>query len=433
VDLRVDPVTSDVRLPDRADVVVIGGGIIGVSTALFLARRGVSVALCEKGIIGGEQSSRNWGWCRQMGRDHRELPLIVESLRLWREMDALVGQETGFRQCGILYLGETETDLARHGEFLEHAQPFQIGSRLIGADEVAKLLPGASRRWPGALYTASDGRAEPQKASPAIALGARAAGAKVFTRCAVRGIETAAGAVSAVVTERGRIACESVVLSGGAWSRLLCRRHDIDLPQLGVISTAMRTGPVEGGPEISTSARGFAFRKRLDGGYTITEGGIAVVPVVPDSFRFFLDFLPALRGSYRRMRLSIGRQLFRELAMSMKWPLDRPSPFEAVRVLDPAPRQRTIDDAVRNLAAAFPIFSKAKVEQAWAGAIDFTPDTIPVISGVDALPGFHLATGFSGHGFGIGPGAGRLMADIVTGADPVVDPTPFRYARFNGK
>ena len=95
---RVDPVRSDEALPARADVVIIGGGIIGASTALFLAEKGVSVALCEKGHIAGEQSSRNWGWCRKMGRDPRELPLIIESLRLWQGMNQRVEAETGFRQ-----------------------------------------------------------------------------------------------------------------------------------------------------------------------------------------------------------------------------------------------------------------------------------------------------------------------------------------------
>src|SRR5581483_2290577 len=100
---RLDPVASDTTVPTRADVVVIGGGIIGTSTALELAERGVSVVLCEKGEIGGEQSSRNWGWVRKMGRDPRELPLIIESLRLWEGLNARIGGESGFRRAGILY------------------------------------------------------------------------------------------------------------------------------------------------------------------------------------------------------------------------------------------------------------------------------------------------------------------------------------------
>src|SRR6267142_1079728 len=110
---RVDPVRSDDVLPGRADVVIIGGGIIGTSTALFLAQKGIRVALCEKGHIAGEQSSRNWGWCRKMGRDPRELPLIIESMRRWEEMNRITAAETGFRRAGIIYLAETPAELGQ--------------------------------------------------------------------------------------------------------------------------------------------------------------------------------------------------------------------------------------------------------------------------------------------------------------------------------
>src|SRR4030088_2196766 len=153
---RVDPVMSDESLPARADVVGGGGGIIGTSTALFLAQRGVSVALLEKGHIAGEQSSRNWGWCRKMVREPRELPLIIESLRLWERMNQTVEAETGFRTCGIMYLSETPEELARLEGWLDHAREYQLDTRVVGGDEVARLLPGSAKKWAGGLYTASD-------------------------------------------------------------------------------------------------------------------------------------------------------------------------------------------------------------------------------------------------------------------------------------
>ena len=110
---RVDPVTSDTELPARTGVVVVGGGIIGTSTAFFLARKGIPVVLCEKGHIAGEQSSRNWGWARKMGRDPREIPLAIEALKLWPQLNELTEAETGFRQCGIVYLCKTEADMAK--------------------------------------------------------------------------------------------------------------------------------------------------------------------------------------------------------------------------------------------------------------------------------------------------------------------------------
>ncbi len=427
---RVDPVRSDENLPERADVVVIGGGIVGTSTALFLAERGVSVALCEKGEIACEQSSRNWGWVRKQGRDPREIPLIIESLRLWEGMNERTGAETGFRTTGILFLAETDAQADEHEKWLEHARLHQMDSRMVDSDEVARLLPGAARKFRSGIYTPSDGRAEPQKAAPAIAEAARQHGAAILTQCAVRGVETAGGRISGVVTERGKIACASVVLAGGAWSRLFCGSLGIRLPQLKVRSTVYRTKPLEGGPEIAATTGKFAFRKRLDGGYTIAGGFTTVHELVPDSFVFFRDFLPALRNEWGSLTLRVGERFVTELRTPRRWALDRPSPFEATRVNDPAPMTALNDQAQQRLAAAFPVFAKAEVAQQWAGLIDVTPDAVPVISPVEGTPGFFVATGFSGHGFGIGPGAGRLMADLVTGAPPIVDPAPFRFSRF---
>src|ERR1700691_395018 len=166
---RVDPVASDETLPPRADVVVVGGGIIGTSAALFLAQKGISVALCEKGHIAGEQSSRNWGWCRKMGRDPRELPLVIESLRLWQGMNRRVEAETGFRQCGIMYLAENRAEVGQLEAWLDHARQYQLDTRLVTRAEAAALMPGLTGDWAGALYTPSDGKAEPQRAAPAIA------------------------------------------------------------------------------------------------------------------------------------------------------------------------------------------------------------------------------------------------------------------------
>ncbi|MEA2739953.1 MAG: hypothetical protein QOH05_3260 [Acetobacteraceae bacterium] len=427
----VDRVQSNPVPPVSTGVVVIGGGIIGACTAFFLARRGVPVVLCEKGEIAGEQSSRNWGWCRKMGRDPREVPLAREALRLWPEMNTLVGAETGFRRSGIIYLCRTRKELAKREAWLEQVgKPFELDSRLLTRDQMKRALPGLTGDWLGALSTPSDGRAEPSQAAPAIAEAARRHGAVILTRCAVRGVETLGGRVAGVVTERGSIACESVVLAGGVWSRLFCRPLDLRLPQLKVLSSVMRTEPLPGGPEASTSGFGFGLRKRLDGGYTVASWSGNVADIVPDSFRFFRDFLPAMLMRRGDVRLRLGGRFVREMLQPRRWNLDQPSPFEAVRVLDPPPHRRILEQARAYVTKAFPVFHSMRVAESWGGMIDVTPDGLPVISGVDALPGFFIATGFTGHGFGIAPGAGRLMAELVMGETPVVDPAPFRFNRF---
>ena len=156
----VDRVASDPAPPARTTVVIVGGGIIGVCTAFFLSRQGIPVVLCEKGEIAGEQSSRNWGWCRKMGRDPREVPLAAEALRLWNGMNQTIEAESGFRRSGIIYLCANDRELARRTEWLEQvARPHQIDSRLLTRDQISLVLPGLAGDWAGALSTPSDGRA----------------------------------------------------------------------------------------------------------------------------------------------------------------------------------------------------------------------------------------------------------------------------------
>ncbi|GAB7522819.1 NAD(P)/FAD-dependent oxidoreductase [Paraburkholderia sp. 2C] len=431
---QVDIVADDIQIPEETDVVVIGGGIIGVSTALHLSDKGLRVALCEKGHIAGEQSSRNWGWVRVTRRDPRELLLSIESLKIWRTLDRALGIDTGFNECGILYVSDDQKTLERHSDWLARAREIAgdgLDTREVDTSAISQLLPGASRSYRGGIFTPSDARAEPQKAAPAIANALRRRGVKILTPCAVRGVETSGARVSAVVTEHGTIRCQAVVVAGGAWTRYFCGNLGVDLPQLLTRASVLRTEPLEGGPTCSANNEEFAFRKRADGGYTVAYGMRTHTDLTPDSFRLFFKYLEALKSQMGALQIHFGKRFFDELKRPRHWPLDRPTLFEAVRTLDPEPVVPYVDNGLREFVSVFPKLADARIAQRWAGYIDVTPDAIPIISPVERVPGLFIGTGFSGHGFGIGPGAGRLMADLVNGDAPIVDPHAFRLSRFS--
>lgn len=430
----LDPVDSDPELPAEVDVVIIGGGIVGVCTALELVERGKRVALCEKGLIGAEQSSRNWGWVRLTHRDAREMPLMLESVRLWKGMNTRIGQETGYRQSGVTYTVATEAALAAERKACDDLNSYQIPARILTRNQALATFPGLSLDITGALFNPYDGRAEPQKAAPAIARAVQAQGGTVHQNCAVRTIETSGGKVSGVVTEKGTIKCTAVLVAGGVWSRLFLGNIGIYLPQLRTKNTVLRTEPVADGPEQNLKHPHFAMRKRLDGGYTIASAAPSRYQLTPDSFRLLKAFLPTLKNEWKNVSLGLGPAFFDALRTARRWTANDITPFRKTRILDPSPDTPKIDSMFSGVRSGYAPFKNAKVAQRWAGYIDVLPDVIPVISPTEGvrsgIPGLFVATGFSGHGFGLGTGAGLLAADLITGRTPCVDPAPFRLHRF---
>ncbi len=427
-----NPVVHAGPLPARADVVIVGGGVIGVTTALNLARKGLRPVLLEKGRIAGEQSARNWGWIRQTGRDLAELPIMLEAQTLWRELAEEIGEGLGLRRIGLSYLAESEAELAGFADWLERAREVGADSRLLSRAEVAGLMPGAARSFAGALHTPSDMKAEPWAAVPLIARLAEKSGAVLAEACAARVIDIAAGRVSGVVTERGRIATDSVVVAGGAWSSLFLRRHGVEIPQLSVHATVCATGPlpqvVAGGAAVGD----LAFRPRADGGYTLAPSGFHEVFVGPDALRRARRYLPVLRREPfgRRFRAAAPRGFPDAWMTPRRWEGDEESPFERMRILDPLPNLGRAERAARAFGALFPELGPVPIRAAWAGMIDAMPDVVPVVDVVHDMPGLAICTGLSGHGFGIGPAFGRIMADLVTGGDVGHDLHRFRFGRF---
>jgi glycine/D-amino acid oxidase-like deaminating enzyme len=424
-------IESSPKSPARADVVVIGGGIIGVFTAYFLARRGLSVAVIEKGRIAAEQSSRNWGWCRQQNRDARELPMATKALELWEQFAADTGEDTGFSRCGLLYLSDDEDQIAQWAEWRDFAKTAGVTTHVLSSREATERGQATGRGWKGGVFSPTDGTADPSKAVPAVAAALMKLGGTVLQNCAARGIELEGGRVSGVVTEAGTIKTRTAVLAGGAWASSFCRQLGICFPLATLRQSILRMAPLGQRLPAALSTPGLAVTRRSDGSYTLAISGRGRVDPTPQLVRFASKFVPMFAKRWRNVSPG-GLQGLRSGHETLKkWRLDEPTPMERMRILDPKPDAATIRKTHNRALQLLPALRETKVANAWAGYVDCTYDGVPAIGEVPEVPGFILAAGFSGHGFGIGPGAGHLVADLVTGAQPFIDPAPLSPRRFD--
>jgi len=427
---RARKVFSDMSVPARVDVVVVGGGNIGCIAALALAERNLSVALCEKGVIAGEASGRSLGYVDSLLLDPVKMPAIERSKALWRNMTSRVAADFGYRPSGSLMLFTGNRMLGHAEQWLASVRDAPgVAATLISAEDATNLAPGGADTYTGALFQSNDAVVEPQLFAPAVAEAMRRAGGIVLQGCAVRGVERAAGRVCAAVTERGRIVCDAVVLAGGAWSPVFARSLGLDLPQFSAFSSVVRLTPNAGLLVPILSDRGFALRPTSNGSCDACTvlGSVAVTPSV---LRNLQRLRPALKEMERTLEPVFNLSTFvAEWRIPRQWPLDRPSPFEACRILMPETRHQVLESVVANVKRAFPAFGKSTVTEQWAGALSSTIDNMPVVSSVKDWPGLYLGTGFY-FGLTMAPSAGEALADLVMERSPQFDLTPYRFSRF---
>jgi glycine/D-amino acid oxidase-like deaminating enzyme len=414
----------------EADVVVVGAGIVGGAAAYYLARRGVRVVVVERGSMPGEQSRKNWGFVRQQGRDPIEMPLVMEANRLWRGLERELGADIEWVQGGNLALAGDAERMARFERWLPVAREFGLETRLLRPRELEAVVPGLAGAWVGGMHTPGDGHADPEKATDAFARAAAAHGASLRLGCALQAVTTRAGAVAGVVTEQGEIRTPTVVCAAGAWSTRLARTLGLDLPQRWVRGTVARTTTA---PRVTTCAvwaPDVAFRQRRDGSVTIAAGGALDHDVTLDSLRQLRFFLPNYWKNKALFRFHVGRPLLASLAAARPGSPARRRPLVWDRGLEPRPNPAKVRRSLAALQRVLPSLPPLGIARSWAGYIDAAPDLVPVLGEVPQIGGLVLATGFSGHGFALGPIAGRLVAELIVDGKPSLDISGFRFSRF---
>ncbi|MGF7159890.1 glycine/D-amino acid oxidase-like deaminating enzyme [Rhodoligotrophos appendicifer] len=413
---------------EPVDVAIVGGGVVGCSTAWQLALAGLRVAIFERATIASEQSSRAWGFIRQQGRNPAEIPLAVEAKQLWADLTQRYGQAaTEFTEGGILVPAITDVDQERVERGHELAKSFSMKTRILDRRAMEKLIPELRGDWRSGLFTPDDAYGDPAASTRTIARAAREAGATIHENEAVLEVEMSGGQVAGVVTLKGRCAASTVVLAGGVGTPALARKVGLNLPIQIIVSSVGRTQRAQRFTGIAMWGPKVAYRPAADGSLIVGNGyrGVGADYIItPTSFRNIRHFVPAYRDNWRLLRLTLGRDFLSQTKAIL-------SAAAAARPLpEPHPNTKKVSRNMKEIQNIFPHLAKLELAQTWAGRIDLTPDVIPIIDRPASEHAIFVAVGFSGHGFALGPSIGKQLAEWIVRGSPSIDLSRFRLSRF---
>lgn len=421
-------------LPQQADAVVIGAGILGIMTAINLVERGLSVVIVEKGNIAGEQSSRFYGQAISYKMPDETFLLHHLGKHRWREMNAKVGVDTSYRTQGRVEVPLDEDDLEHVREWID-TRSKNVGSdipfktRIIEGAELNQRLRGSSSNWTIAGFEEDSGSFDAEIAAFVMAEYAKKIGVKIYTNCAARGLETQAGIISDVVTEKGAIKTSRVVVAGGVWSRLFMQNLDVSVPTLPAYQSQQIISAAPSAPGGNVALPGnIYFREQADGTYA-TSPRIITAPVVKESFIYGYKYLPLLAMPDFPVHIALNKQLINSFTQSTSWKLDEVSPFEINRNMTAMPDIPDLTASLEKLRAEFPAFYESEIIDQWGGAMAIAPDENPIISQVKEYPGLVINTA-TGWGMTESPVSAEITADLLLGKDPILDVKPFSLDRF---
>ncbi|ATG17924.1 TPA: FAD-dependent oxidoreductase [Providencia alcalifaciens] len=421
-------------LPQQSDVVVIGAGILGVMTAINLAERGLSVVIVEKGNIAGEQSSRFYGQAITYKMPDETFLLHHLGKHRWREMNAKVGVDTTYRTQGRVEVPLDEEDLVHVRSWIDERSK-NVGSdipfktRIIEGSELNQRLRGAKSDWKIAGFEEDSGSFDAEVTAFVMAEYAKKIGIKIYTNCAARGLETHAGVISDVVTEKGAIKTSQVVVAGGVWSRLFMQNLGVDVPTLPAYQSQQLISAAPNAPGGNVALPGnIFFREQADGTYA-TSPRVIVAPVVKESFTYGYKYLPLLAMPDFPVHISLNEQLINSFTQDTSWKLDEVSPFEKNRDMTALPDLPELNASLEKLKTEFPAFKDSKLVDQWSGAMAIAPDENPIISEVKEYPGLVINTA-TGWGMTESPVSAEITADLLLGKEPVINAKPFSLYRF---
>ena len=373
---------------DSHDVIVLGAGISGASTALDLARRGIDVLLIDRFAPAAMASGWTLAGVRQSGRHPAELPLAQQAVAIWATLAEDLGAETHYRRSGNLRCARSEAEVAAIRDLVVEQAAAGLELSLLEGRDVQALAPAVSEKVLVASYCPTDGQADPVATTRAIVAAAERAGARTAFGEKVLSLDRdRSGRVTGVTTDRRRLAAGRVVVCAGIYGNELINPLGLNVPMEVQMVTMMNSAPMARIVDqvIGTANATGSGRQEPDG----------------------------------KFRCGGGHEAWNgDISVEDGWPRVRPSVHNLLW-------------AMENFADLVPAFREARIDRIWAGLIDQTADALPVLDTPEVAPGLVVAFGFSGHGFCLGPVTGRILGALATGDDPGHDLAPFRLSRFN--
>ena len=372
---------------NHADVIIVGGGIIGCAAAYYLTKKGCSVLVLEGSKdIGNGGSSRNGGGVRQSGRDPRELPLAMYGIKnLWPTLSEELEVDCEYHQDGNLRLGKTKKHLEILQGLADRARACGLDVRMIDGDEVRAINPYLSDEVIGASWCPTDGHANPLTTTLGYYKMARRLGARFITEEPVIALKKIKGHLRQVITAENVYECDTVILAAGLGSRDIAATVGIDIPMQPAMLESLVT---EAQPPMFDQMLGTAEADFY--GHQTKHGS------------FVFGGTSGLEGFTKDNHTPVTSSI-------------------------------SAPSTCRGIIKYFPILKDAKIVRTWAGWMDLCADKVPVISPVSEVPGLILACGFSGHGFGIAPAVGTVLSQLALHEPTAVDLHELRYDRFRAK
>ena len=375
-------------MSNNAEIIIIGGGIIGCATAYYLAKNGVKDVIVLEGsdFMGNGGSSRNGGGVRQSGRDVRELPLVMYGIKnLWPHLSEELEVDCEYHQDGNLRLGKTEAHKATLTKLADNARGVGLDVRMIDGDEVRQINPYLSHEVTCASWCPTDGHANPLTTTLGFYKMARKLGVRFITGEPVVSLGMVRGKIRKVVTPNNTYEGEKVLVAAGLDSRPILTSVGIDIPMTNSLLEALVT---EAEPHM------------------------------------FDQMLGTAEADFYGHQTKHGSFVFGGSSGLERYNKDNGTPVT---------NSKTAPCICRGIMKYFPDLAKAKIVRTWAGWMDASSDGVPSLGKVDEVPGLYVACAFNGHGFGIAPAAGEQLAKLMITGTTDISLEELRYDRYKAK